>query len=69
MSGYISKDLRKLLEAVEDQGGTVRMTSKGHHQVRNEEGRVVALLPGSTGDRKAYLACRADLRRAGFKID
>lgn len=56
-----------MLKAVKKQGGTTRLTKKGHTQVI-KDGRVVCTLPGSTGDRKAYLACRADLRRAGFDV-
>jgi hypothetical protein len=68
VSGRISKELRPLLKQVLAQGGETRVTRRGHTQILRE-GRVVATLPGSTGDRKAYLACRSDLRRAGFAVD
>jgi predicted RNA binding protein YcfA (HicA-like mRNA interferase family) len=40
----VSGDLRKLLKAAEDQGFTVRRTRKGHWQVRNAEGSIVAVI-------------------------
>lgn len=62
----VDKDTRKVLGEAERQGFTVRCTSKGHAQVRDADGQVVAVFSGTAGDVRALRNGIAALRRAGF---
>lgn len=62
----MDKDTRKVLAEAERQGFTVRITRKGHAQVRDADGQVVAVFSGTASDVRAIRNGIADLRRAGF---
>ncbi|MHA6626929.1 hypothetical protein ACU61A_15950 [Pseudonocardia sichuanensis] len=62
----MDKDTKKVLAEAERQGFTVRITSKGHAQVRDADGRVVAVLAGTGSDVRGLRNAIAQLRRAGF---
>ncbi len=62
----MDKDTKKVLAEAERQGFTVRATSKGHAQVRNADGQVVAVFSGSASDVRALRNGIAELRCAGF---
>jgi hypothetical protein len=62
----VDKDTKKVLAEAERQGFTVRTTSRGHAQVRNADGQVVAVFSGSPSDIRALRNSIAELRRAGF---
>ena len=48
------------------QGFDVRTTARGHAQVRNAVGEIVAVFSGTPGDVRALRNGIAALRRAGF---
>jgi hypothetical protein len=62
----VDKDTKKVLAEAERQGFTVRITSKGHAQVRDADGQVVAIFAGTASDVRALRNGIAALRRAGF---
>jgi hypothetical protein len=62
----VDKDTQKVLKEAKRQGFTVHPTTKGHAQVRNTDGRVVAVFSGTSGDVRALRNGIAQLRRAGF---
>lgn len=62
----MDKDTKKVLAEAERQGFTVRTTSKGHAQVRDADGQVVAVFSGTASDVRALRNGIAALRRAGF---
>lgn len=62
----MDKDTKKILAEAERQGFTVRRTSKGHHQVRDANGQVVAVFAGTASDHRSIRNSLAALRRAGF---
>jgi hypothetical protein len=62
-----SKELRRLIKALEAQGFTVRATRGQHYQVRNAEGELVATLAGTPSDGRSWKNALAALRRGGFK--
>ena len=62
------KDHKILMEIAEDQGFTIRTTGKSHFQVRNAEGRVIAVCPGTASDHRSILNFRSDLRRGGVVL-
>lgn len=62
----MDKDTRKVLAEAERQGFTVRITSKGHAQVRDANNVVVAVFAGTASDVRALRNGIAALRRAGF---
>jgi hypothetical protein len=62
----VDKDTKKVLAEAERQGFTVRTTSRGHAQVHNADGQVVAVFSGSASDVRALRNGIAELRRAGF---
>jgi hypothetical protein len=55
-----------VLREAERQGFTVRVTTKGHSQVRTADGQVVAVFAGTASDVRALRNGIAALRRAGF---
>jgi hypothetical protein len=63
----VDKDTRKLLKEAERQGFTWRQTRKGHIQVRDAEGMVVAVFAGTASDHRSMRNALADLKRAGFQ--
>lgn len=62
----MSGDLRKLLKAAQDQGFIVKRTRKGHWQVRNAEGQIVAVIAGTPSDSHAWRNALSDMRKAGL---
>ena len=62
----MDKDTRNVLAEAKRQGFTVRTTSRGHGQVRNADGQVVAVFSGTPGDVRALRNGIAQLRKAGF---
>lgn len=62
----MDKDTRKVLAEAERQGFTVRITTKGHAQVRDADGQVVAVFSGTGSDVRGLRNGIAALRRAGF---
>lgn len=62
----MDKDTRKVLDEAERQGFTVRITKKGHGQVRDSDSRIVAVFAGTASDRRSFANSLADLRKAGF---
>lgn len=64
--GTLDKDSQKVLDEAERQGFKYRTTKKGHAQVKDSDGQVVAVLSGTASDVRSYRNGLADLRRAGF---
>jgi len=62
------KDLRKLIARIEAAGGTVNRTRKNHWQVRNQENRIVAVLPSTPSDVRSMRNCLADMKRGGLDV-
>jgi hypothetical protein len=62
----VDKDTKKVLAEAERQGFTVRTTSKGHAQVRDADGQIVAVFAGTGSDHRGLKNGIAQLRRAGF---
>lgn len=60
------KDLKAMLRAVGRQGFEVSRTSKGHWRVRDQDGRTVTVLSGTSSDPRAYRNGLAQLKRAGL---
>lgn len=63
----IPKDVRRLLDQLPD-GWTYAQTKGCHIRVMNPAGRTVATSAGSSGDKRAILNFRAELRRAGVQV-
>jgi len=63
----IRKEFRKLLDAVEAQGGTIKRIKSGH-QVFAPNGIDIVTLHGTPSDRRALANAMAELRRAGFTV-
>jgi len=64
----MNKDMKRLIRKVEDQGGSVRITTKGHVQFKNPEGEIVAVGAGTPSDPRSWKNLIASLRRAGFDV-
>ena len=62
----MKSDLRKLLKALEDQGFTVRLSTKGHYLVDKPSGVRICVIAGTTGDVRSLANAIARLRRSGF---
>lgn len=62
----MDKDTKRLLAEAERQGFSVRMTSRGHAQVRDSSNVVVAVLSGTASDHRSFRNAVSQLRRAGF---
>ncbi len=62
----MDKDTQKVLVEARRQGFTVKLTRKGHAQVRDAEGQVVAVFSGTASDRRALDNGLARLKRVGF---
>jgi hypothetical protein len=62
----MQKDLAKIVKALEAQGFTTRVTTKGHVTVYRD-GVLVATFSGSPSDWRAMRNALAPLRRAGFR--
>lgn len=63
----MNKDLKKVLKEAEAQGFEVRQTRGSHYQVRDTDGRVVAVFAGTASDHRSIKNTIAALRRAGFQ--
>lgn len=61
----MKKDMKKLLKAVEEQGFTYRRTTKGHYAVY-KDGRIIAVMSGTSSDHRSDKNALADLKRNGF---
>ena len=61
----IKKEFRELLDAVEEQGGTIRRIKSGY-QVLAPNGVDIVTLHGTPSDRRALANAAAEPRRAGF---
>ena len=62
----MDKELRKLLEAIEEQGFHTKRTANGHHTVRTPDGQFVTVISGTPSDKRGTRNALAALRRAGF---
>lgn len=62
----MKKDLKKIAEALREQGFEVTVTKKGHLSVARD-GRIVAVFSGSASDWRSMRNSIADARRAGFE--
>lgn len=62
----MDKDLRKIVDALEDQGFVVRTTKKGHLVV-TLNGAMITTLSGTASDHRSLRNGLAHLRRAGFR--
>lgn len=62
----MDKDSRKLLAAAEEQGFTVRITSKGHAFI-SLNGQPITTIGGTPSDRRSVTNSLAALKRAGFQ--
>ncbi len=60
------KDLKKIAEALEEQGFETKITRRGHLAVYRD-GRQVATFSGTASDWRSMKNSVADARRAGFK--
>ena len=65
--GKNNSELLRLLQACEDQGLSVRRTSRGHWMVRDAAGRVVTTIAGTPSDHRAWRNGLAHLKRAGLQ--
>ena len=61
-----NKDLRKIIQALEEQGFDVERTRKGHHRVFLD-GIWVTTLPGTPSDWRSFRNALAAAKRAGFQ--
>jgi transcription initiation factor IIE alpha subunit len=61
-----NKDLRKIIQALEDQGFAVSRTKKGHLRVLLN-GVWVTTLPGTPSDWRSFRNALAAAKRAGFQ--
>jgi hypothetical protein len=64
----MNKDMKRLIRTVELQGGSVRITRKGHVQFRDRQGAIVAVGAGTPSDPRSWKNLVADLKRAGFDV-
>jgi hypothetical protein len=62
----MDKDMKKLIEALEDQGFEVEITAKGHPMVYRN-GVLVTTFSGTPSDWRAMKNAIAKARRFGFK--
>lgn len=62
----MDKDTRKVLQELERQGFTVRI-SKGGHPMVYKEGVRITTFSGSASDRRSFRNALAPLKRAGFQ--
>jgi hypothetical protein len=62
----MKKDLRKIAEALREQGFEVRISKKGHLLV-SRDGRIVATFSGTASDWRSMRNSIADAKRAGFR--
>ncbi|TQM82938.1 hypothetical protein FHX81_5350 [Saccharothrix saharensis] len=60
------KEVRKLLEELERQGFTYRVTSKQHYMVFRPSGQWAATIAGTASDSRSLANAISELRNAGF---
>ncbi|MBF6332465.1 type II toxin-antitoxin system HicA family toxin [Nocardia transvalensis] len=60
-----NKDLRKIVRELARQGFDVAATKRGHLQV-TKNGQVIATMPGTPSDPRAWRNALAPVKRAGF---
>jgi hypothetical protein len=63
-----SKELRDLLKAIEDQGGSVVQCRRSSHYKVYLEGRCIATISGTPSDHRARKNILGDLRRGGLDL-
>lgn len=61
----MNKDLKKLLEALDEQGFEVKSTKKSHLRIL-KGGKPVTTLAGTPSDRRSWLNGLSHLKRHGF---
>lgn len=61
----MDKDMKKVIQALEDQGFEIRITARGHPAVYRD-GRFVTTFSGTPSDRRGFKNGLAKVRRAGF---
>lgn len=62
------KDVRQLVEQLENQGWTVTMLRRRSHYKCQAPGGGTVFLPFSPSDWRSILNCRAQLRRMGAQL-
>lgn len=60
------KELKKIVEALEEQDYTIHETSKGHVRVY-KDGVWLTTFAGTPSDRRSWLNALAPLKRLGFQ--
>lgn len=62
----MDKDMRRIIQALEDQGFDVRRTKSGHYRV-TLDGRYVTTFAGTPSDWRGLKNALAAAKRAGFR--
>ena len=62
----MDKELRRLLDACDDQNFQCKRTAKGHWMISDENGRPVTTMSGTPSVSRSWKNGLAQLRRAGF---
>lgn len=62
------KDVRDLLSLLPEQGFAYERTKGGHWRIRNPEGDVVSIVPGTPSDSRWRPNALRDLKKHGFDI-
>lgn len=62
-----TKEVRKLVKALREQGWRVEETRKGHFQAFAPSGVGIVTIPGTPSDHRAMRNVMADLRRFGYE--
>ncbi len=63
----MNKDLRNILEAIEQAGYVVVISKKGHPQIHTQDGTWITSFSGTASDWRSNLNALAPLRRRGFR--
>ena len=64
----MDKELKRILQAAEDQGFEVDWTPKNGHPTVYREGRKVTTFAGTPSDSRSFANSLAPLKRAGFIV-
>lgn len=59
-----TKEIQGLIDEARGMGLVVTQTKKGRYKVATPRGVTVAIFPSTPGDRRSWLNCRSDIRRA-----
>lgn len=65
--GMATKEIRKLIRALEAQGWRVEETGSGHYQAYSPNGEDIVTIPGTPSDHRSMRNTMSRLKRAGFK--